>query len=338
MKIVNFKSLLEVSYGRISSSAFDLLTGIRIKHGENWYLVGESCRNLGRNPHRIVNATPDEVDYQVLLAAGLLQCTQNVSEKVNLTVGFPFSTYNAYKGMAERLLSKRNFLIEFDTALYKKDGLIEKKMIEIDRFEIIPELAACAIGLKKMHQAPEDNFLVISLGFGTTEIGVVTPEGLNKRTIISVPGIIRCIKNLRDELEKDQFIGFITEHQLDDAFMNGSITINRNKINIKSLRSNILKSFYKEYISDTIRSVISDRDFDSIEKIYLVGGGTFYDEIRSSFLAEFENILPVAVLPNAEQMAAVGYYYNSQRISNSSETLSVGIDLGNSSSLVCYGN
>ncbi len=34
---------------------------MRISIDDNWYLVGGACRNLGRNPHRLVNASPEEV-------------------------------------------------------------------------------------------------------------------------------------------------------------------------------------------------------------------------------------------------------------------------------------
>lgn len=335
MKITGFTSLLEASYGKLPVTSNSLLNGIRIKNDDTWYLVGQACRNLGRNPHRLVNASPDEVDYSVLFHAALLNATKNSSERISLTLGFPYSTFNMYKGMAERFLSKKNFVVEYDTSLYKKDGIIEKKLIEIEAFDVIPELAACVIGLKKHYKAPEENFLVISLGFGTTEIGVVNSEGLNKRTVISVPGIVRCVKNLRDELEKDYFIGFLTDHQLDDAFIKGSTILNRQHVNLSTAKNNILKSFYKEYISDTLRTMISDRDFERMEKIYVCGGGVHYEELQQAFRAEFEKLIPLEFVKEPDTLAAIGYYYNSLRISNSSSAVSVGIDLGNSSTYVC---
>ena len=102
MKITGFTSLLEASYGKLPVTSNSLLNGIRIKNDDTWYLVGQACRNLGRNPHRLVNASPDEVDYSVLFLAALLNATKNSSERISLTLGFPYSTFNMYKGMAER--------------------------------------------------------------------------------------------------------------------------------------------------------------------------------------------------------------------------------------------
>lgn len=335
MKITGFTSLLEASYGKMPVTSNSLLNGIRIKNEDTWYIVGQACRNLGRNPHRLVNASPEEVDYAVLFNAALLNATKNSSETISLTLGFPYSTYNMYRGLAERFLSKKSFMIEYDTSLYKKDGIIEKKNIDIEAFDVIPELAGCVIGLKKHYKVPEENFLVISLGFGTTEIGVVNSEGLNKRTVISIPGIERCIKNLRDELEKEHFIGFMTDHQLDDAFIKGSVILNRTHINLVSIKNSILRSFYKEYISDTIRTMISDRDFERMEKIYVCGGGVHHEELQNSFRAEFDKVIPLEFIREPDTLAAIGYYYNSLRISGSSSASAVGVDLGNSSTYIC---
>ncbi|MFZ9661772.1 MAG: hypothetical protein ACO29O_07835, partial [Chitinophagaceae bacterium] len=213
--------------------------------------------------------------------------------------------------------------------------LIEKKNIELETFDILPELAGCVIGLKKHYKIPEENFLVISLGFGTTEMGVVNTEGLNKRTVISIPGIERCIKNLRDELEKEHFIGFMTDHQLDEAFIKGSTILNRMPINLVSIKNGILKSFYKEYISDTIKNMISDRDFDRMEKIYVCGGGVHYEELQNCFRDEFEKMIPIEFIREPDTLAAIGYYYNSLRISASPSSFAVGVDLGNSSTYIC---
>ncbi|MEY4660255.1 MAG: hypothetical protein RLZZ42_207 [Bacteroidota bacterium] len=335
MKITGFTSLLETSFGRNPVSASSLLHGIRIKHEDNWYLVGDACKNLGRNPHRIVNASPDELDYKILFNSALLLSANNYSEKINLTVGFPFSTYNMYRPLAEKYLMNKNFMVEYDTSVFKRDGIVERKVVEVAQFDIIPELAGCVIGLKKEYNATEENFLMISIGFGTIEMGVVTAEGLNRRTVISVPGIIRCIKHLRDELERDNFIGFMTDHQLDEAFKKGSVILNRQNINLTTLRSNILKSFYKEYISDTIRSMISDRDFETLQKIYVCGGGVHYQEIRDCFKNEFEKIMPVEIVAEPDTLAAIGYYHNSQKMPAVGASNVVGIDLGNSSTYVC---
>ena len=335
MNITGFTSLLETSYGKIPVASSNLLNGIRIKHGDSWYLVGTACRDLGRNPHRLVNASPEDIDFQVLLNAALLFSCKNASDTICLSLGFPFVVFNQYRDGLEKLLSQKNFVIEYDTSTYIKDGEIKKKIIEVEKFEVIPELAACVIGLKRHYKIPEKNFLMISLGFGTSEMGLVTEDGLNKRTILSIPGIVRCIQNLRDELEKNNNTGFITDHQLDEAFIRGSIILNRKTIDLVHIRKNILTSFYKEYISDTIKSKISDRDFEKIEKIYVCGGGVNYAQLQELFISEFNSFIPIEFVKEPEYLAATGYYHNALRLADSADVTSVGIDLGNSSTNIC---
>ena len=336
MKIQGFPSLLETSYGKLPQTSSNFINGMRLRYQDNWYILGNECRNQGRNPHRLINASPEEPDYGILYTGALSLACRNSNEKFVVTTGFPQSVYNSYRGMAEKFLAQRYFTVEVDTSTYKKDGIVEKRNVEVEHFEVIPELTACAIGLKRHYKVPEEHFLLVSLGFGTAEIGVVSNEGINKRTIISIPGMIQCIRSLRDELEKENVTGFMTEHQLDDAFVKGSLILNRKVINISSLRDNIIRAYYKGYISDTIRSQVSDRDFERIEKIYIVGGGIHHPEMQNCFHEEFDKFTKLDVVDEPDTVAAYGYYYNSVKLSNSNATTPLGIDLGNSSTIVCF--
>jgi hypothetical protein len=82
--------------------------------------------------------------------------------------------------------------------------------------------------------------------------------------------------------------------------------------------------------------MVSDRDFESLQKIYVCGGGVHYQEIRDNFKAEFDNVIPVEIVTEPDTLAAVGYYHNSLRMNVSGATNVIGIDLGNSSTYVCY--
>jgi len=336
MRIEEFPSLLETSFGKLPQTSTNFINGMRLRYRDNWYILGNECRNQGRNPHRLVNASPEELDYGILFTGALSLACRNSNEKYVITTGFPQSVYNSYRGLAEKFLAQRYFSVEIDTSTYKKDGVIEKKNVEVDQYEVIPELTACAIGLKRHYKVPEENFLLISCGFGTTEIGLVSNEGINKRTIISIPGIIQCVRSLRDELEREHVTGFLTEHQLDEAFVKGSLILNRKVINISSLRDNIIRAYYKGYISDTIRSQVSDRDFERIEKVFVVGGGIQHPELMSCFSNEFEKFTKLQTVSDPDSVAAHGYYYNSLKMANSSSSIPLGIDLGNSSTIVCY--
>lgn len=242
---------------------------------------------------------------------------------------------NVYKETAEKFLSKKNFLVEYDTQTYHNKGAVKKAMFDIERFEIIPEIVGGIIGLKKMlgPQQPK-NFIAISLGFGTVEAGMATSEGLVQRTCFSSHGIRYAINNLNRELSKNYYLEMKNEHQLDDAFVKGFIFVNRKKIDLKQLRRDILHQYYREVVSLLIRKCLTDIDFENCEKIYLMGGGAYYEELQEAFREEFNNIMPVEIAPEAENLASIGYLYNSLRISDNQRQACIGIDLGNSSTIV----
>ena len=84
--------------------------------------------------------------------------------------------------------------------------------------------------------------------------------------------------------------------------------------------------------------MISDRDFENLQKIYVCGGGVNYPEIRDCFKAEFERVVPVEMVSAPDTLAAVGYYHNSLHMQHTSGTKSIGVDLGNSSTYICSNN
>jgi Tfp pilus assembly PilM family ATPase len=124
------------------------------------------------------------------------------------------------------------------------------------------------------------------------------------------------------------------EHQLDDAFMKGSIFTNRKRIDLKETRKTLLKQYYKEVVSPLMRNYFTDQDFETCSKIYLMGGGAHYRELTDCFLEEFKDFIPVEVAPDPENLVSVGYLYNSLRISDDKHQRSVGLDLGNASSII----
>jgi hypothetical protein len=85
---------------------------------------------------------------------------------------------------------KKFFTIDYSTEPFILNGAEKRTNIEIDKFDIIPELVADVIGIKKTlgDKAPK-NFIVISLGYGTCEGGLVTKDGLSQRTCFSTFGL-----------------------------------------------------------------------------------------------------------------------------------------------------
>ncbi|WP_153800318.1 ParM/StbA family protein [Foetidibacter luteolus] len=337
MKILTarYPSVFETAFGNTENSAKDQLSGIKIKTGGNWYIVGNLAKNGGINPGRITNTSPGETDFDILFKSSLLQLTDRTKQPLVVTTGFPFSTYNIYKTAAEQFFKKRHFLVEYDTRTFNNDGRITNTSFEIDSYEVIPEIVGCIIGLKKIldNKQPQ-NFIAISLGFGTIEGGMASGDGLVHRTCFSSHGLQYAIDNLGKELSKKYYLEMRNNHQLDEAMMKGFIYLNRTKIDIKEQRKEILQQYYREVIAPLLRHYFTDRDYERCEKIYLMGGGVYYPEIIDAFKEEYGDSIPVEVAPDPENLASVGYLYNSFRISDKNHQRCAGIDIGNSSTVV----
>jgi hypothetical protein len=210
-------------------------------------------------------------------------------------------------------------------------------MFDIDHCEVIPEIVGSIIGLKKTANLPSSkNFIAISFGFGTVEGTMATEEGLVHRTSFSSHGIKYVINNLVRELNQKYYLEMKNEYQLDEAFVKGSIFTNRKRIDLRELRKELLTQYYKEVISPLLRNYFTDQDFENCETIYLMGGGAYYPELTSAFMDEFKGFIPVEIAPEPEKLASIGYLYNSLRISDNYHKRSLGIDLGNSSSIISF--
>lgn len=332
---VSFPSVFESTFGNTESSAKDLLNGLKIKKDEAWYIIGNLAKRGGVSPYKITNASPTEEDFDVLFRSALMNMIDRVEQPLALTLGFPFSTYNVYKTAAEQYLSKRHFMVEYDTRTFNTTGAVKRAMFDLDTYDVIPEIVGCIIGLKKLlaEKAPV-NFMAVSLGFGTVEGGMASEDGLVHRTCFSGHGIQYAIDNLSKELNKAHYLNMQNVHQLDDAFVKGSIFIDRKKVDLKDLRKDILRQYYKQIITPLLRKYISSRDFENCEKVYLMGGGAFYPELADAFKEEFEDAIPVEIAPEPEKLASIGYLYNSLRISDKSHKRSVGLDIGNATTVI----
>jgi plasmid segregation protein ParM len=332
---INFPSVFETAFGNTENSSKDLLNGLKIKKDDTWYLVGNLAKRGGVNPGRITNASPMEDDYEILFKAAMINVLDKLQQPLSITMGFPFSTYNIYKTSAEQFLGKRHFLMEYDTQTFNTKGAIKKAMMDIEKFEIIPEIVGGIIGLKKTIGDPNlDNFIAISFGFGTIEGGMATGNGLIHRTCFSSHGIKYAINNLARELNKKHYLDMKNEHQLDDAFMKGSIFTNRKRIDLKEVRKEVLTQYYKGVVSPLLRNYFTDQDLENCGRIYLMGGGAHYRELTDAFMEEFRDFIPVEIAPSPENLISMGYLYNSLRISDDKQQRSVGVDLGNASSII----
>ncbi|MDX1619185.1 MAG: hypothetical protein R3224_10405, partial [Balneolaceae bacterium] len=204
--------------------------------------------------------------------------------------------------------------------------------VNLNEVYVIPEVAGSIIALRHGDIPETDDFFVVSLGYGSCEGVVSTNSGIIRRTAISTRGIRYAINLLEDELQQNYYLGFKTEHQLNKAFENGKINVNKRNIDLTSLRQKVLKSYYNNIVRPALLNAFQDSDFESSTKMYLVGGGAHYHELTNLIKSEFDGILNVIVPDNPHTMAARGYCINTSR--QSPDDVAVGIDLGNANTLV----
>jgi hypothetical protein len=336
---ITFPSVFETAYGNSENSARGLLNGIKIKKGDAWYLVGNMAKKGAVNPGRVVNASPEEEDFDILFKAAIINALDKAQQPINITMGFPLSTYNVYKAAAEKYLSNKHQIAEYDTRTFNINGGIKKGIFDIERFEVIPEIVGGIIGLKKtLAVPPPENFIALSFGFGTIEGGMATANGMIQRTCFSSHGIRYVINNLNRELSTQYYLEMKNEHQIDEAFMKGSLFTNRKRIDLANYRKELLTQYYREVVSPLMRRYFADTDFENCEKIYLLGGGANYKELTDLVKAEFGEMMPVEPVPNPENIVSLGYLYNSLRISDNNPARCVGVDLGNATSSISIFN
>ncbi len=336
-QVLTFPSVYETAFGINENSAKDLLNGLKIKKNETWYLVGNLAKKNAINAGRVVNASPDEEDFDILFKSAMINVIDKIQQPAVVTVGLPLSTFNVYKSAAQQYLGRRHFLMEYDTTTFNLKGGLKKNTLDIDNFDVIPEIVGGIIGVKKMlPQAEKENFIALSFGFGTVEGGYAATDGLVHRTCFSSHGLRYVIGNLARELNIRHYLEMKNEHQLDEAFVNGSIFTNRRRIDIGEIKKTLLRQYYKEVLSPLMRQYFTDTDLEHCSKIYLFGGGAKYVELTNAIREEFQGFIPVEVMPDPEIVVSVGYLYNSLRVSDDHAARSLGLDIGNSTTTVSF--
>lgn len=312
--------------------AKNLVNGLKIVHEDQSYIVGELALSEGISPHRNINASPDEIDYNLLLKSALLMAVQKMGNPITLTTGLPFSTYQLYKEeIKSRFIGEHT--IEYDTSTFA-NGSLKKVSVEIDKLIVMPEVVSCALAQRKQ-QDIKKSFFMLSLGYGTLEGIVSTPNGIVQRSALSVFGIRYAVNLMKEELSKIYYLHLKNEHQLDIAFRDASIVLNRKRIDLLDLRKKVLTQYYNDVVSPALRKAFDDTDFAKADTMYLAGGGSGFIDLVSLFKEEFGDFIQVEVPENAPHLAAMGYCYQSILTNNGDESKAVGIDVGNSSTIVC---
>jgi plasmid segregation protein ParM len=333
MKTIIFPSVFEGHSSILFNVTSDNEEALKVQHENEDYIVGNLALTEGKSPHKGINSSPDDLDYQLLLKSGLLIARDNLAdERLSITTGFPHSTYNLNKARASELISKIE-TIRQDTRPFGGSGY-EDISFDIERINVIPELFGSIIAAREGGMGIRGNMFVVSLGYGTLEFGLCTEKGFIQRTLNSGNGIRYAIDSAMKEMSTSHYLGLRTEHQFDSALKKGNITVNRKRIDLSEIRKNVLKQYYTNVISPLIKSTWIDDDFNKSSTLLLVGGGANYHELVECFYDEFKGLLKIEIPDDPLTMASTGYCIHSAGKIDQPGTRAVGLDIGNAHTCV----
>ena len=330
--IQSFSSLVENNNTILTNTSKDLLHGLKLMHNSKWYICGDLALNEGQSPHKLINSSPDDTDYQLLAKAALILIQGDIEQPITVTTGFPYSTYHINKGKAISFF-KQTHLLDFDGSTHNAGGQ-KKAVLEVQNVEIIPEIVGCTIGIRKGDAAATGSFFVLSCGFGTLESILSTDSGIIEQSMVSAHGIRYAINIMINELKSKYYLELRNAHQFDEAFQRGYVYLNRKNIDLREIRKKAIRIYYEDIISPVLRNIITDKNLMKTNRIYLCGGAMYYQDLVDCFHEEFDGIAQLNVLDNPETIASKGYALNSLRVSHNKSKSAVGIDIGNATTIV----
>lgn len=328
----SFPSLVENNNTVLSQTSKDLLHGLKIQHENKWYICGDLALNEGQFPHKLINSSPDDTDYQILASASLLLVQNSIEQPITITTGFPYSTYYIYKDKAVEFF-QRTHLLNYDASTHNA-GKLKKSVLEVQKVEVIPEIVGCTIAIRKGEPPVTGNFFVFSCGFGTFESILSTDVGIIEQTMISTHGIRYAVNLMVNELKTKYYLELKNTHQFDEAFQRGYVFLNRQNVDLRELRKNAIQTYYQEVISPSLRSIINDTNLAKTNRVYMCGGAMYYQELVDCFKEEFGSFMEIVVMDNPETLASRGYALNSLRAGHGRVKSAVGIDIGNATTVV----
>ncbi len=355
IKTYSFPSVYESTLRDFSTSNDPILGFSKLKFEGDNYLVGLQALNEGVSPHKSINASPEDVDYKIITQSALLLAGNSVKgdvkngkmPKMVVTSGFPYATYQFNKDGAVEYYKEEKII-----TYYKADDngslTSEQRVINVASVNIIPELVGCDIAVRKGDQPVDGNFILISLGYGTCEGAVSTPDGITTRSFFSTHGISYPVNVFTQELSKHTYLKLRTEHQIDHLFAKGFMFVDRKRRDFGDEKKLAINMYYNNVISPTIRRFITDEDFENCPKMVLVGGGAHHKDLVDLFNAEFGEFCTISIFSSPEKCASIGYaLYSKSSVETSDgdsfsfspggsedKAVYVGIDIGNANTCV----
>lgn len=333
LKTKSFPSVFETNTTELVDVADGLLEGLKVQVDDERYVVGDLALREGKAPHKGINNAPSDLDYRLLLRAGLMVAhAGGANSPLTLTTGFPYSAYQIHRRNAEDLIRGEK-QIEFDGRPF---GQSERSVVEVtvSDVEIVPEIEGHVTATRKGEPQEEDPFFAVSLGYGTFEAVLSLPSGPVQRTATSGNGLRYATSMMTEQLREKHYLDMPTEHQIDMAMRQGSVVADRQRYDLSELRREVLRVYYNDVISPALETAFDDSDFGRARKMYLAGGGALYAGLVDAFEDEFGELLSLEVVPNPLTHVSQGYALHSASMNDKTPDHAVGLDLGNANTSV----
>jgi plasmid segregation protein ParM len=327
-----FPSVVETAPPALDLKPGPLLEQLIVTDRGQQALVGDLALSEGRSPGRMVNASPDQRDYRLLLKAAVLVATHGRSGAFSIGTGFPMATLRSNAEAATVLLSRLES-IGFDARPLGGPSA-ERMAVKVANVSVTSEIAACDIALREGPTRSTGSHFLISLGYGTCEAALSTPTGIVQRTAVSLAGVRYAIERAMQDVARTTPLGLRTEHQFDAHFRTGRITVGREKLSLLDVRRRALDAYMENVIVPAFANAWSAEEFDRADDLYVTGGGALYPSLMDAIRAEFGSALTVHAVPDPMCLAALGYALLAAREADKEHT-SVGIDIGNANTCVC---
>jgi len=331
MNSYSFPSVYERHNSELDTVSNNLINGLKLYLNGEAYIIGNLALSEGLSPHKIINSSPEDLDYNLFLYSGLLLANEKSKNKKRISTGFPFSTYKVNREIAKTIIRGKH-IVDYDASTYSKNSKT-KDEIEVIDVEIIPEMIANITALRDGELKAKGDFFVVSLGYGTFEAVFSTESGIVQRTAVSTQGIHYAINMFMKELEETHYLGLKNRRQIDATFQEDYIVLNRKKHDIRKLKETVLKSYYNDIISPALMNAFSDSDFSKAKKLYITGGGSLYPDLFKCFMDEFSDVVSTEIVTNPLTLASQGYFLNSLKGIKNGE-IAVGLDIGNSNTVL----
>lgn len=333
LKTKSFPSVFETNTTELVDVAEDLLEGLKVQVGDEQYVVGDLALREGTAPHKGINNAPSDLDYRLLLQAGLLVAQAGGADTpLTLTTGFPYSAYQVHRRSASTLI-EGDQEIEFDGRPFGQGehSVVDVSVADVD---VLPEIEGHITATREGDLEEDDPFFAVSLGYGTFESVLSLPSGPVRRTATSGHGLRYAVSMMAERLREKHYLDMPTEHQIDMAMRRGTVVAGRQRYDLSELRQKVLRIYYSDVISPALEKAFDDSDFGQTRKMYLAGGGALYTDLVDAFEDEFGDVLSLEVVPDPTTHVSQGFALHSAGVNGKGPDHAVGLDLGNANTSV----